>query len=138
MLFRYRAFISYSRYDRRLANRLRRKFESYKLPRGLEQFNKAPLVNGKKNTKLGRIFLDYDELAATELGPAINGALDDSENFIVIASRYAAESKWVNKEVSYFKNRSNRPIFALIRSGAPNVPNNECFPKELRDLDSAR
>jgi hypothetical protein len=80
--------------------------------------------------------MDYDELAASaELGPALNGALDDSQNLIVVASRRAAESKWVNKEIAYFKSRSTRTILALIASGVPNDPKNECFPEALRGAD---
>jgi WD40 repeat protein len=82
--------------------------------------------------------MDYDELAASsELGPALNGALDDSQNLIVVASLHAAKSPWVNKEVSYFRSRSNRPVFALIASGVPNHPEEECLPENLRGLDAA-
>lgn len=134
--FRYRAFLSHSRYDRRIAHRLRQKLESYRIPRGLEKYNKRVAVSVKEINKLGRFFMDYDELAASaELGPALNGALDDSQNLIVVASRRAAESKWVNKEIAYFKSRSTRTILALIASGVPNDPKNECFPEALRGAD---
>ena len=135
---RYRAFISYSRHDWRLAYRLRKKLESYWIPGGLESNCTPPSTKDKDRYKLGQFFVDYDELAASaDLGPALQGALDDSENLIVIASRHAALSKWVNEEVSYFKKRWNRPILALIISGAPNDPQNECFPEALRGSKSS-
>jgi WD40 repeat protein len=137
--FKYRAFISYSRFDKQLAHRLQQKLESYRIPRGLEKFGSSRGTNNKEARKLGRIFMDYDELAASsELGPALNGALDDSENLIVIASRIAANSKWVDKEIAYFRKHSSRPVLALIASGTPNDPGNECFPPELRALDASR
>jgi hypothetical protein len=137
--FKYRAFISYSRLNKQLAHRLQQKLESYRIPRGIEKFHGSRRANNKEARKLGRIFMDYDELAASsELGPALNGALDDSENLIVIASRAAANSKWVDKEIAYFRKHSSRPVFALIASGTPNDPRNECFPPELRGLDASR
>jgi hypothetical protein len=75
---RYRGFISHSQKDRLLARRLQRKLESYSIPKGA-------LPDASR--RLGRFFIDRDELAATnDLGLALKGALDESENLIVIAS----------------------------------------------------
>jgi hypothetical protein len=108
---RYRGFICHSHEDRRLARRLHARLESYRIPRGLNSYRSSHGVDDKNRFKLGRFFIDDSELAASaNLGPTLCGALDDSEILIVIASRVAAGSNWVNKEVSHFKSRPGRPI----------------------------
>ncbi|MEQ8768214.1 MAG: TIR domain-containing protein [Planctomycetota bacterium] len=123
---RYRAFISYSRADLRVAKRLHRSLERYRLPRHLARAGQR---------KLGRFFRDDDELSGTaKLGAALDGAIDDSEQLIVISSPAAARSHWVNKEVIRFKRRTQARILAVIARGKPNAaePKEECFPPALR------
>lgn len=124
---KYRAFISYSRKDVRVANRIHRALERYRAPGNVDL--------GNRKRSLGRFFKDDDELAGSEhLGAALDGAIDDSENLIVIASPDAAQSDWVNKEVLRFKQRGRGRVFAIIARGTPdsNDPAFECFPPALR------
>jgi hypothetical protein len=129
---RYRAFISYSRQDRRIAKKVHRALEQYRAPKGID--------TGNKNRTLGRFFKDDDELAGAEgLGAALDGAIDDSAILIVVASPHSARSKWVNREVIRFKQKSYKRVLALIVSGVPNSIDEkmECFAPALRyELDS--
>lgn len=129
---KYRAFISYSQQDKVWARRIQKSLETYRVPLGVA-------VDGLVRRKLGRFFRDDDELAGEpSLGDALQGAIRDSENMIVIASPNAARSKWVNEEIRTFKQThgSNR-IFAMIVAGRPfaseeGAPDEECFPLALR------
>ena len=72
--------------------------------------------------------------ASQSLGSALEGALDDAENLIVICSPAAAQSRWVDAEVRRFKRRGSARVFAVIAAGEPNSrdPNRECFPPSLK------
>ncbi len=114
--WKYKAFISYSHADEKSARWLHKKLEAFRLPR-----NRAILQVGRKNN-LGRVFRDQDELAASsDLGEKISLALGESENLIVICSPHAAQSRWVNEEVSRYQRlgRQHR-IFCLVVDRAPN------------------
>src|SRR5689334_21990095 len=123
---KYRAFISYSRKDVRVATRLHRALERYRGPKG------APGADWKGG--LGRFFRDDDELRATEhLGATLEGALEESGCLIVVASPDAATSTWVNKEIVRFRRRGQAKVLAVIARGRPNShdPTIECFPPAL-------
>lgn len=123
---RYCAFISYSRKDARIANRIHRRLERYRLPRELA-------ANRPRN--LGRFFKDDDELGGNEgLGTALNGAIDDSDTLIVIASPDSARSEWVQREVLRFKRRRGAKILAVIARGSPDSQDSreQCFVPALR------
>ena len=133
----YWAFISYSSKDRRWGEWLHRRLENYPIPpefRGLEVFDGAVL--GKN---LRPVFRDRDELAgSSDLGSAIHEALQASRFLVVLCSKRAAQSKWVNKEIEDFRTlgKGDR-ILALILDGEPNAtaqgrPGEECFPAALR------
>ena len=125
---RFRAFISYSQRDKAFASRLHRALESYRVPAGIA----ADL--GPKRT-LGRFFRDDDEMGASlSLGAALDGALDDAENLIVICTPASARSKWVDAEVRRFKSRHDTAVFAVIADGVPNAadPDRECFAPALK------
>lgn len=133
----YWAFISYSSKDRKWGEWLHRRLENYPIPaefRGLEVFDGAVL--GKN---LRPIFRDRDELASSaDLGAAILKALDASRFLVVLCSKNAAKSQWVNKEIEDFQalGKGGR-ILALILDGEPNAnaagkPDEECFPPALR------
>ena len=125
---RFRAFISYSQRDKAFAVRLHRALETYRVPTGID----AAL--GPKRT-LGRFFRDDEEMGASQsLGAALEGALDDAENLIVICSPAAARSTWVDAEVRRFKKRGSAGVFAIIADGVPNAddPERECFPPALK------
>lgn len=129
---RYRAFISYSHSDERVAAWLHRSLENYRVPKRLRatdgEFGPVP-------ERLSPIFRDREELASADsLGASVQGALADSEALIVICSPQAAQSRWVNEEVLAFKRlgRSGR-IYCLIVAGEPNAGDaRECFPPALR------
>ena len=129
---RYRAFISYSHRDARVAGWLHRSLESYRVPKLLRgsvgEFGTVP-------DRLQPIFRDREELAsAGTLGGRLQQALADSEALLVICSPDAACSRWVNEEILAFKRlgRSDR-IYCLIVAGEPNAGDaSECFPPALR------
>ena len=135
--FKYRAFISYSHADEKWARWLHRSLENYRVPRRLvgqkTQFGFVP-------ARLAPVFRDRDELAsATDLGSKLTDALEKSATLIVICSRAAATSHWVNEEILAYKRlgRSDR-VFSLIidgepgSSGIPGEEGQECFPQALR------
>jgi len=112
----YKAFISYSHADRKLARWLHRKLESFRPP-GAMRSSPAPL---------NPVFRDEDELgAAPDLSERIRRALEASDNLIVIASPAAAASAWVDAEVRAFKATGNHRVFVLhtgdaaLKSGLP-------------------
>ena len=109
---RYRAFLSYSHADERVARRLHRKLESYRLPKS---------VKGHTEQRLKPIFRDRDELASSpQLGAGIEKALDQSESLIVVCSPAAVASRWVGEEVRYFREyHPDRPVFAFVAAGDP-------------------
>ncbi|HEV2608144.1 MAG TPA: toll/interleukin-1 receptor domain-containing protein, partial [Xanthomonadaceae bacterium] len=129
---RYRAFISYSHSDARVATWLHRALEGYRVPKRLRasagEFGPLP-------DRLNPIFRDREELAsAGDLGARVQDALSASDALIVICSPAAAGSRWVNEEVLAFKRlgRGDR-IYGLIVSGEPHAGDaRECFPLALR------
>ena len=76
--------------------------------------------------------------ASPDVGGTLRGAIEDSENLIVISSPYAAQSRWVNAEIQHFRRtgRGDR-IFAIIVDGVPNSgdPTTECLPPALKGGD---
>jgi WD40 repeat protein len=126
---RYRAFISYSQTDKVFASRLHTALERYRVPRGVDTY--LP-----RNRKLGRFFIDDEEMgAATDLDEAVKAAIDAADSLIVLCSARAAQSTWVEREIVYFKrNRAAGRVFAVIADGAPNSgePATECYPRALR------
>jgi hypothetical protein len=134
----YRAFISYSHADRRIADWLHSALERYRLPAKLvgEQTALGPVP-----PRLGAMFRDRDELpAAGDLSKELVSALKRSMFLIVICSPAAAQSKWVNEEVRQFKLLHGRKrgdgtarVLALIADGDPADPGGgDCFPAALK------
>ncbi|MDX1626838.1 MAG: toll/interleukin-1 receptor domain-containing protein, partial [Wenzhouxiangellaceae bacterium] len=111
---KYRAFISYSHADEKLAARLHRKLEAFKLPANLGE------ASGKR-TVLRPIFRDRSELAtSSRLSDAIEEALSDSDALIVVCSPAACRSKWVNEEIRTFRRRHpDRPVLSFVVGGKP-------------------
>ena len=135
---RYKAFISYSHRDSKAATWLHRHLESYRLPRALRA--------GATTQRLNPVFRDRDELAsAAALSESIQGALDASAALIVICSPAAAQSRWVNEEIRYFRlTHPGRKLLAFIVDGDPGAdplrtPGRACFPSNLllRDIHDA-
>ncbi|WP_028081530.1 TIR domain-containing protein [Solimonas soli] len=99
--FRYWAFISYSHHDRGWARWLHKQLETYRVPRRLVG---APHGSGARPRRLYPVFRDRDELpSSADLGGVVQRALQESRYLIVLCSRHAAASRWVNEEVETFK-----------------------------------
>ncbi|MGR9270761.1 toll/interleukin-1 receptor domain-containing protein (plasmid) [Rhizobium leguminosarum] len=121
--YRFKAFVSYRRTkaDRAFANWLQSSLESYRTP--------AALVKAGFSPRVGTVFQDEDELAATpDIAAAIESDLDAAEFLIVICSPAARASTWVEREIGYFQRigRSDKILAALIE-GEPS----EAFPTAL-------
>ncbi|MEO7936626.1 MAG: toll/interleukin-1 receptor domain-containing protein, partial [Dokdonella sp.] len=115
---RYRAFISYSHRDSKLAQKLHRRLETYAIPRAL----RGAKTDGSTLAKrLGAVFRDRDELAAAaSLSRSIEDALDASSALIVVCSPAAVASLFVDAEIAYFRrNHPDRPTLAFIVDGDP-------------------
>lgn len=125
--FRYKAFISYSWADRAQGEWLHHALETYRAPKSLG------------GARLHPVFKDREEEAAGHsIGEAIERALGASEFLIVLCSPRSAQSKWVNREVAWFKaHRDPKKILAVVVDGEPMasaVPGREaeeCFPRTL-------
>jgi tetratricopeptide (TPR) repeat protein len=123
---RYKAFISYSHDDERVARWLHRALETYQIPRRLRE------IHGIPAERLAPIFRDRDEFASSsDLSTAIREALMASEALIVICSPAAARSRWVNAEVAAFLGACAAPVLCLMTGGQPGSAAT-CFPPALR------
>lgn len=129
--FRYKAFISYSWADARWGNWLQRAIETYRTPAALvgKEGNLGPVP-----ARLHPLFKDREEEAAgASIGAAVETALAASEFLIVVCSPNSAKSKWVSRELAWFKtHRDPAKVLALIVDGSPGSGGaDECFPAAL-------
>ncbi len=125
--YRYAAFISYRHepIGRKWATWLHKSLESYRVPSSLVKTGKAP-------RRLGRVFRDEEELAASaDLSKEIDAALVDSKFLIVVCTPRTPHSRWVNQEIRRFRDlgRGDR-ILALLVEGEPR----ESFPPGLVEI----
>lgn len=133
--FHYKAFLSYSHKDQKVAQWLHKRLERYRLPQHL--FSEVS-NHIEASGSLGRIFRDRDELpVADDLTAEVRKALASSEFMIVLCSPNAAASRWVNKEVIEFKRlRGEANVLPIVIDGIPlaNEADNasECFPPGLK------
>ena len=103
---RYRAFISYSHAaDGRLAPALQSGLHRFARP----WYKLRALV----------VFRDNSDLSAIPgLWSGIEQALKESEYFVLLASREAARSKWVRREVEFWlQNRSHETLILVLTDG---------------------
>lgn len=122
---RYKAFISYSHRDRKVAEWLHRALETYRAPRDL----------ARSGVDLRPIFRDRDELSASaDLSNAIRDALDLSDALIVLCSPASAASRWVNREVEYVLNAGglNRVVCVVAPDTPAASPLAQVLPPSLR------
>lgn len=104
--FRFNAFISYSHAaDGRLAPELQRALQRFARP-----WNKGTAL---------RIFRDETDLSVNPaLWLSVEQALKASEYFLLLASPDAATSKWVHREVEYWrKNRTADRLLLVLTAG---------------------
>lgn len=94
-------------------------------------------VDGVIPRRLYPIFRDRDELpSSADLGGVVQRALRESRYLIVICSRHAARSRWVNEEVEAFKRlgRENRVLCLKVDEAL----DADCFvPALLQHYDDA-
>jgi len=130
-MFKYRAFLSYSHADTRMAKRVLARLEGFHIDKELAG-RETPA--GTIPETLRPIFRDrHDFDAGGSLAQQTCAVLDGSAALIVLASPHAARSKFVNEEVRQFKSRHpERPVIPLIVDGEPGDPEKECFPPALR------
>ncbi len=123
-VYKFRAFLSYSRQDEDAVRRLHRRLEAFEIPKALRKDGAA---------KLGRFFRDKDELgAAAELGDELTAKIGAAEWLIVCCSPASADSKWVNAEVeSFIATHGQGHVLAAILDGEPH----EVFPAVLRERE---
>jgi formylglycine-generating enzyme required for sulfatase activity len=128
---KYRAFLSYSHANTKVAKRVHAWLEGFRIDKDLVG-QSTPA--GTIPESLRPIFRDrYEFDAGGSLAEQTNLALDASAALIVLASSHAARSKYVNAELSIFKSRHpERPVIPLIIDGEPGDIANECFPPALR------
>jgi MTH538 TIR-like domain (DUF1863) len=150
--FIYDAFISYSGFrkmgdasyvDEKIAERLHRSLESYRVPRALL---KKATGHAHISRRLKKIFRDRDEVrAGSNLNDSLTEALRRSRFLIVICSPRARQSQWINREIAIFRQLGRgKQILPLLIEGEPA----EAMPDELfqtppvkggnRQLDGAR
>ncbi len=128
---KYSAFISYSHRDKRWGTWLHHRLETFPVPKSL--VGQPVAGDWKIPTTLHPVFRDMAELGtAPDLGAKLEEKLRQSRVLIVICSRAAAHSEWVNEEVRFFKSlgRGDR-VLCLLVDGEPNVsPNEDASPEE--------
>lgn len=124
---RFRAFVSYSHADSRIARRLQKRLEAYRVPKRLAG-RVAPLGDGPG--RVGPVFRDREDLpASADLSEAVRTALADSQALIVLCSPEAARSIWVAKEIRLFRTlHPDRPVLAALIGGSLE----DSLPAELR------
>lgn len=136
MASKYRAFVSYSHGDERWAAWLQRALERYRVPARL-----AEAVRPARDIprRLYPVFRDRSELSSSsDLGAALKQSLRDSETLIVVCSRAAAKSRWLDEEVQYFKSlgRADRVLCFMV-DGSPDIGADDCaFPQALIESDA--
>ncbi|HXU80593.1 MAG TPA: TIR domain-containing protein [Polyangia bacterium] len=97
----YKAFISYSWEDRKIARALQQ---------GLQAFAKPYYA-----LRSCSIFLDSADLAATEaIWPSIERALDRSEYLILVACPASAASPWVSREIAHWRKRHDGRLARVL------------------------
>jgi tetratricopeptide (TPR) repeat protein len=132
----YWAFLSYSSRDRTTAMALQRALETYRIPRRLVG---RSTPGGPAPPRFRPIFRDGTELAADpDLVAQIESALRQSAYLIVICSPHAAQSHWVDEEISRFRElHGEARILSVIVEGSPEGDHQNCFPPALRYRSAA-
>ena len=127
----YRAFLSYSHADGRVAARVHARLEAFHIDKELvgQETPAGPIPKS-----LRPIFRDRNDFVAGDsLNEQTLEALSCSAALILLASPRSTQSAYVNEEVRLFKARyPERPVVPLIIEGEPGGGARECFPPALR------
>ncbi|MBQ5665259.1 MAG: toll/interleukin-1 receptor domain-containing protein, partial [Akkermansia sp.] len=112
-VFKYFAFISYSRKDARFAEKLHRYLSYFKLPSKL--CRKYPL----KPDNVRPIYRDKTDLIIDKLNDALKGGLEVSKYLIVICSENSARpneegKNWIDEEVRTFVSLDPENVHRII------------------------
>lgn len=109
---KYFAFISYSRKDKKVANWLHSQLEKYEYPKDLINIELQPY-----HEKYVRpIFLDTRDMQVEKrpFTDRIQSALANSRFLLLISSRNAAKSQFVEQEITYFLNTHDNNYSLII------------------------
>lgn len=135
--YKFFAFISYSHLDKRIARKLYRRLNFYRLPKAM----KSNYINNEGHElpdRISPIFIDDEEMASLSVMEGMRAGLERSRFLIVVCSPNSAKSPYVNSEVEYFiKNGRGDYIIPYIISGKPcsGDPATECYPEAMRNPD---
>jgi hypothetical protein len=114
---RYRAFLSYNRTGAKIAERLRKRWENFRIGKDLVGIDTpiGPVPNSLRPIFLGR----GDFAPGSELRKATREALENADAPIVLASAAAAASPHADAEIRLFPElHPDRPIAPMILSGS--------------------
>lgn len=122
------AFVSYSHVDSKIARKLHRQLETYRLPIQLRK-GSTFAARYRSESRVGKVFRDREDLpAAQDLSLAVKEALQNSQSLIVLCSPNAQSSPWVAREIELFRSlHPDRVIVAAHISGKAE----EAFPAPL-------
>lgn len=115
---RYSAFFSYNRKDMRLARRIHRRLEAYRLPKRLQPAND---VWNPTSRRLLPLFRDLDEAtAAADIRTAVRDAMQASRFLVVLATPRSAQSDWVGHEIDLYRElHGDSGILVALADGTP-------------------
>ena len=151
--YKYFAFISYSHKDKRKAKQLQQKLERYNVPSSLRK--ETPELP----KRIRPVFRDVSDLGLGVLDENIDTALRESQFLIVLCSRSASDSRWVNLEIKRFleigeeagDDRRCKVIPVIVDqpsrhdsshlspgNGSPEPYPRDCLPESLKSLSSGK
>lgn len=132
----YFAFISYKRggINGTVANWLHTKLEKYPYPSELVATENRP----DHDTFIRKIFIDTKDLPVNEnnFSDEIKEALENSRYLIVVCSKLAAQSKYVNNEVLYFLQTHDNDLSKILPVFIDSIE--EGLPESLNNTDILR
>jgi WD40 repeat protein len=124
-LGKFKAFISYSHKDKKIARWLHRRLDGYV----------APIERKEPRRKPWRVFIDDFELPTGSLKDSIRNALGESDHLIVVCTPSSARSDYVDEEIRLFADaKGGQRVLAVIADGVPHNAERECFPKAIKQL----
>ncbi|MEM1036576.1 MAG: TIR domain-containing protein [Pseudomonadota bacterium] len=127
---KFTAFISYSHADQKAANKLLNRLQTYRLPKDDQH---------TEDRRLGDFFIDREELAASgSLSESILEGIRQSRCMIVLCSKAAASSEWVNKEINAFRACHPEAVILPVILNEPNAESERptsLFPEALSISD---